>query len=194
MEGTILSATPRHWRPPFVRLFLLAAALALPLSASPALAQADEFAIERESDKVDDEKAENGQAGEWFHPRFCASEPDKVADKKAENGKDKEKNGNNDRNGDKDKEPNKKDKANGNADNKKDEDDKDKDKCKDPWYKIGSDLSVNAAFDQAGFLWLTTPNKDFTMHIGAWVHYDNVFWNESGALNTPQGARSGPKP
>jgi len=60
-------------------------------------------------------------------------------------------------------------------------------------YRIGSLLTVTAAFNEWGYLWITTPNKDFTMHPGYWVQYDNVFWDQSGALTKAQGARSGPK-
>src|SRR5262249_5526118 len=34
-----------------------------------------------------------------------------------------------------------------------------------------------------------TPNDDFSMHIGAWMQYDNVFWNQSPDLRTPPRAR-----
>ena len=78
MIGTVRPVTPRRWQPPFVRLFLLAAAFAMLLSTCPTLALADNIAGEGVSDKVDD--------------------------KKDENGKDKEKNGNKEKNGkDKDK-------------------------------------------------------------------------------------------
>jgi high affinity Mn2+ porin len=69
-----------------VRLFLLAAAFAIPLTTCPALAQADKPAVEGESDNVDDKKAENGKD----------KEPDKKDkangdDKKDEDDKDMEK-------------------------------------------------------------------------------------------------------
>src|SRR5262249_15119910 len=48
------------------------------------------------------------------------------------------------------------------------------------WYTVGSDLTIKAKFNESGYLWLSTPKNDFTMHIGAWVHYDNVFWDQSG--------------
>jgi phosphate-selective porin OprO and OprP len=60
-------------------------------------------------------------------------------------------------------------------------------------YRIGSKLDVTAKFNEYGYLWLTTPNKDFTMHIGSWVQYDNVFWTQSGGLRVAPGARPGPK-
>ena len=36
-------------------------------------------------------------------------------------------------------------------------------------YVVGSDLSLTASFKDGLFLWLETPNKDFTMHIGGWM-------------------------
>ena len=61
MIGTVPPAAPRRWQPPFVRLFLLAAAFAMLLSTCPALGQADKITVEGGSDKVDDKKAENGK-------------------------------------------------------------------------------------------------------------------------------------
>ena len=58
-------------------------------------------------------------------------------------------------------------------------------------YRIGSILNVTAAFNESGYLWLTTPNKDLSMHIGFWTHYDNVFWDQSGGLRVNPGAISG---
>ena len=58
-------------------------------------------------------------------------------------------------------------------------------------YRIGSDLSVTASFKDGLFLWLETPNKDFTMHIGGWFQYDNTFWGQSPGMRTPQGTRPG---
>ncbi len=58
-------------------------------------------------------------------------------------------------------------------------------------YRVGSDLSLTAKFEDGYFLWLKTPNNDFTMHIGYWLQYDNVFWDQSGALRPPPGGRPG---
>jgi phosphate-selective porin OprO/OprP len=58
-------------------------------------------------------------------------------------------------------------------------------------YRIGTDLNITGKFDQNGYLWLSTPNKDYTMHIGSWVQYDNVFWDQSPALRAIPGARPG---
>ena len=33
-------------------------------------------------------------------------------------------------------------------------------------YQVGSDLNVKASLHDGLFLWLNTPNKDFTMHLG----------------------------
>jgi high affinity Mn2+ porin len=88
MIGTVPPATPRRWQPPFVRLFLLAAAFAMLLSTCPALAQADKLAVEGESDKVDDKKAENGKDKEPDKKDKANGNGD---DKKDEDDKDKEK-------------------------------------------------------------------------------------------------------
>ena len=58
-------------------------------------------------------------------------------------------------------------------------------------YRVGSDLSVKASFKDGVFLWLETPNKDFTMHLGGWMQWDNVWWNQSPALKAAPGARPG---
>ncbi len=56
-------------------------------------------------------------------------------------------------------------------------------------YVVGSNLAVTANFRDGLFLWLTTPNNDFTMHIGAWMQMDNVWWDQSPALkNNLQGS------
>jgi phosphate-selective porin OprO/OprP len=60
-------------------------------------------------------------------------------------------------------------------------------------FRVGSDLSVKAAFNENGYLWFTTPGKDFTMHPGVWAQYDNVFWDQSALLKTAPGTRPGPK-
>ena len=54
-------------------------------------------------------------------------------------------------------------------------------------YRVGSDLSVKASFKDGLFLWLETPNKDFTMHLGGWMQWDNVWWNQSPALKAAPG-------
>ena len=45
--------------------------------------------------------------------------------------------------------------------------------------QVGSDLSGIVFFKDGEFLNFSTPNKDFTMHLGGWVQWDNVWWNES---------------
>jgi len=60
-------------------------------------------------------------------------------------------------------------------------------------YRVGSDLGAGASWNKDGYLWIYTANKDFTMHPGFWLQYDNVFWDQSSALTKAQGARSGPK-
>jgi phosphate-selective porin OprO/OprP len=59
--------------------------------------------------------------------------------------------------------------------------------CPKP-YEVGDDLSIKATMKDGLFLWLETPNKDFTMHLGAWMQMDDVFWGESAALNHPAGS------
>ena len=49
-------------------------------------------------------------------------------------------------------------------------------------YTIGSDLSTKAEFKNGLFLWFATPNNDFTMHIGGWAQYDNVWFDQSPSL------------
>jgi phosphate-selective porin OprO/OprP len=80
------------------------------------------------------------------------------------------------------------------ADKKKAEDEKkkaDEEKKRVEGYIVGSDTKVSAAFEN-GWLWLRTPNNDFTMHIGAWVQGDAVFFDQLNTLKTAPGARSGP--
>jgi phosphate-selective porin OprO/OprP len=60
-------------------------------------------------------------------------------------------------------------------------------------YRIGTLMDVTASFNKDGYLWLKTPNQDFTMHIGYWMQYDNVYWTQSPLLRAPQDGRPGPK-
>jgi phosphate-selective porin OprO/OprP len=60
-------------------------------------------------------------------------------------------------------------------------------------YRIGSDMRMTASLRDGLFLWLDTPNKDFTMHIGGWFQVDNVFWDQSAALRAPPDGRPGKK-
>jgi phosphate-selective porin OprO/OprP len=78
------------------------------------------------------------------------------------------------------------------VDKKKEEEAKTaKEKVESEGYRVGTVLGVTGAFDKNGYFWLTTPNKDYTMHIGYWVQEDNVFWDQSAPLRTPPGARPG---
>jgi phosphate-selective porin OprO/OprP len=61
----------------------------------------------------------------------------------------------------------------------------------DDGYKVGTILGITGKFDQNGYPWFSTPNKDFTMHIGSWLHYDNVWWTQTPALRTPPDGRPG---
>jgi phosphate-selective porin OprO/OprP len=60
-------------------------------------------------------------------------------------------------------------------------------------YVVGSDTTLTAHLHDGFFLWLETPNKDFTMHIGAWMQYDNVWWNQGSNVNitSAKGSYSG---
>ena len=44
---------------------------------------------------------------------------------------------------------------------------------------VGSNLSGMVFFKDGEFLNFSTPNKDFTMHLGGWVQWDNVWWNQT---------------
>jgi phosphate-selective porin OprO/OprP len=74
---------------------------------------------------------------------------------------------------------------------KKDDDAKAKKEAETEGYRIGTILGITGKFDDNGYPWFSTPNKDFTMHIGSWVQYDNVFWDQSGSLRTAPGTRPG---
>ena len=57
--------------------------------------------------------------------------------------------------------------------------------------QVGSDLSGIVFFKDGEFLNFSTPNKDFTMHLGGWVQWDNVWWNQSQALKVLQTPKAG---
>ncbi len=57
---------------------------------------------------------------------------------------------------------------------------------------VGSDMRAQGSFQNGMYLWFTTPNKDFSMHLGGWVQWDNVWWNQSPLLATPPHARIPP--
>ena len=60
--------------------------------------------------------------------------------------------------------------------------------------QVGSDLSGIVFFKNGEFLNFSTPNKDFTMHLGGWVQWDNVWWNQPAALQVAQGTRRATRP
>jgi len=68
-----------------------------------------------------------------------------------------------------------------------------KEKLANEGYRLGTDMGVTAEFRDGLFLWLGTANKDFTMHPGLWVQYDNVAYSQSPALKTPAGKFNAPK-
>ena len=47
---------------------------------------------------------------------------------------------------------------------------------------VGSDTSIKARFFNGEGIMFETPNKDFTMHLGGWFQWDNVWWNSSGNM------------
>ena len=58
-------------------------------------------------------------------------------------------------------------------------------------YQVGSNLSGVVFFKDGEFLNFSTPNKDFTMHLGGWVQWDNVWWNQDQALRVAQTPKAG---
>ena len=48
--------------------------------------------------------------------------------------------------------------------------------------EVGSDMSCKVRFWNGAGLMFETPNKDFTMHLGGWVQWDNVWWNQSAGM------------
>jgi phosphate-selective porin OprO and OprP len=60
----------------------------------------------------------------------------------------------------------------------------------DGGYRVGSDLKASVRWSDLGYLWLETPNKDFTMHIGGWFQLDNVFYGQNPALLTAPTTRT----
>ena len=49
--------------------------------------------------------------------------------------------------------------------------------------EVGSDMSVKTSFKNGTGLYFETPSKDFTMHLGGWVQWDNVWWNQSAGMS-----------
>src|SRR5262245_16079781 len=58
-------------------------------------------------------------------------------------------------------------------------------KAADEGYKVGTDLKMSATWKN-GFL-VTTPNEDFTLHIGGWLQWDNVWWAQTKAMQKAPG-------
>jgi phosphate-selective porin OprO and OprP len=75
------------------------------------------------------------------------------------------------------------------AKNKAEEDAK-KAKEDEEGYKIGSVMTMTAYWSNG--LWLTTPNKDYTIHIGAWTLLDSVWFTQSPDTRAAQGGFAGP--
>ncbi|MGA2616245.1 MAG: porin [Thermoguttaceae bacterium] len=58
--------------------------------------------------------------------------------------------------------------------------------------EVGSDLSAKLSFKDGLFLWVETPCKDFTMHIGGWMQFDNVWWQQSPGTFAARAAKFTP--
>ena len=43
-------------------------------------------------------------------------------------------------------------------------------------------MTIKARFWNGAGIMFETPNKDFTMHLGGWAQWDNVWWNQSASL------------
>ncbi len=56
---------------------------------------------------------------------------------------------------------------------------------------VGSNLSGIVFFKDGEFLNFSTPNKDFTMHLGGWVQWDNVWWAQPAAMSAAQTPKAG---
>jgi phosphate-selective porin OprO/OprP len=59
---------------------------------------------------------------------------------------------------------------------------------------VGSDTSIKARFFNGAGIMFETPNKDFTMHLGGWAQWDNVWWGQSNGMAanpTAQAANQG---
>src|SRR5262245_11441394 len=51
------------------------------------------------------------------------------------------------------------------------------------WVAVGSDYKMSATWKN-GFV-VSTKNDDFSLHVGGWIQYDNVFWTQTPKLRTP---------
>jgi phosphate-selective porin OprO/OprP len=74
---------------------------------------------------------------------------------------------------------------------KKKADDAAKKKLEDEGFRVGSDLSMKATWKDG--VVITTPQDDFSLHVGGWIQWDNVWWSQTPALRAAPGARAGPK-
>src|SRR5262249_48190851 len=58
-------------------------------------------------------------------------------------------------------------------------------------YRIGSDLTMKVNWNDG--VVFSTAQQDFTLHVGGWIQWDNVWWGQSAALQTAPDGRPGPK-
>src|SRR5262249_10118857 len=66
---------------------------------------------------------------------------------------------------------------------KKKKEEEAKQKLESEGYRVGTDLKMSARWDD-GFR-AETPNKDFTIHIGGRMQFDNVWWTQDPVTKTP---------
>jgi phosphate-selective porin OprO/OprP len=56
--------------------------------------------------------------------------------------------------------------------------------------KVYSKLNLEGYLDNNGYPWLATPHRDFTLHVGSWVQWDNVWFDQSGGMLPPAAGRA----
>lgn len=66
---------------------------------------------------------------------------------------------------------------------KKQEDDRKKQEAEAQGHKVGSDLKFSARWNDG--LFVETANKDFVMHLGGRLQWDNVWWTQDPLLRSP---------
>src|SRR5262249_19782130 len=76
-------------------------------------------------------------------------------------------------------------------DKKKAEEAEKKQKLEDDWYRIGSDLTMKANWKDG--VVFSTPHEDFTLHVGGWIQWDNVWGGQTPALRKAPDGRPGAK-
>ncbi|MGA2032004.1 MAG: porin [Thermoguttaceae bacterium] len=59
-----------------------------------------------------------------------------------------------------------------------------------PGAVVESDTSIKTRFFNGEGVMFETPNKDFTMHLGGWFQWDNVWWNQNDRLSVAPAAQT----